>query len=77
MKAELCRIIWHYVSERKQINTAFAKRQLQNLKGFLGYTGDRARTESGRFGNEDRERERDKGGGELKRRRKGRRVGKG
>lgn len=56
LKAELCRIIWHYVSERKQINTAFAKRQLQNLKGFHGYTGDRAR-EAGRLGNEDRKTE--------------------
>lgn len=75
LKAELCRIIWHYVSEWKQINTAFAKRQLQNFKGFHGYTGDRARArEAGRLGNEDGETERDKGGGELERRRKGRRV---
>lgn len=46
---------------------------MQNFKGFHGYTGDRAR-EAGRLGNEDRETERDKGGGELERRRKGRRV---
>lgn len=75
LKAELCRIIWHYVSERKQINAAFAKRQLQNFKGFHGYTGDPARArEAGRLGNEDRETERDKGGGGLERRRKGRRA---